>query len=102
MFEFYVTPHCLERYLERVGGRGRDVIPEILQIIQEAIKNERRSKRKPRWIGYDDYRPKNKYPGKMRYVWDVHEQVCLLLHERSHKNTKCWNVVTCMTRRDGR
>lgn len=98
--EYFVSPHARERYAQRVGGDPQFVSPEIRRIVTEAIAAERKSKRQPAWASWTSlYRPRNKDPQKLRYVWDVHEQICFLLKEKKFKGRKCWHVVTCITRK---
>lgn len=100
--QFFVTSHARKRYEERIGGGKKDVAPEIVKIIREGMDAGRKAKRKPIWLGYTDYRPRNRAPEIKRYVWDVHEQVCFLVAKRTYLGKKVWYVITTFSRRPGR
>jgi hypothetical protein len=95
----FVSPHARQRYEKRVDSGARDVAPEICKVINEGIAAGRKAKRKPRWLAYSGVRPRNTAPEVLRYVWDVHEQICFLIVKRDFKGKPAWYVITTMTRR---
>lgn len=98
--EFYVTPHAKDRYLERIGGCKRsESESRIIEIVRAGIEAGRRSKHKPRWLGWNNEKVRNTYPGRVRYVHDEERTMCFLIHERNHKHQPCLFIITCMTRR---